>query len=83
MLETLMNTIKNFDKKIKIIMINGLYFSLFTAIVASIILIYYIYFSPSSFVYYIGIGIMKLGITYAATFIASAIAMDKIKKDLV
>lgn len=82
-MENLINTIKNFDLKIKKIMINGLYFSLFISIVAAAILIYYISFYHSNFIYYIGIEVMHLSISFAASFIASAFAMDRIKKDLI
>ena len=78
-----MHTIKNFDKKIKELMFKGLYFSLGVAILATTILIFYIYFSHDNIVYYIGIEIMHLSVSFAASFIASAIAMDKIKKDLI
>ena len=80
-LENLILMIKNFDKKIKKILTNGLYFSLIVAIFAAIILIYYIYFSHDNFVYYIGIEVMHLAISFAASFVAGAIAMDRIKKD--
>lgn len=82
-MENLIHTIKNFDKKIKELMIKGLYFSLGVAILAALILIFYISFSHNNFVYYIGIQVMHLSVSFAASFIASAIAMDKIKKDLI
>lgn len=78
----LINTIKNFDLKIKQIMRYGLYFSLFVSIIATIILIYYISFYHFNFIYYIGIETMRLSISFAASFIASALVIDKIKKDL-
>lgn len=80
-LENLINTIKNFDKKIKKIMIKGLYFSLAVAVISSLILIYYISFSHNNFIYYIGIEVMHLAISFAASFIACGIVMDKVKKD--
>ncbi len=82
MIENLIHTIKNFDLKIKKIMTNGLYFSLFVSIIATIILIYYISFSHYNFIYYIGIEIMKLSFTFGSAFFASALAIDTIKKDL-
>jgi len=78
-----MHTIKNFDKKIKELMFKGLYFSLGVAILASLILIFYISFSHNNFIYYIGIEVMHLAVSFAASFIACGIAMDKIKKDLI
>ena len=81
-MENLFNVIKNFDIKIKKIMITGLYFSLFVALIACILLIYYISFSRSNFIYYIGIEVMHLSTSFAASFIACALAIDKIKKDI-
>ncbi|MCI9366107.1 MAG: hypothetical protein HFJ54_06140 [Clostridia bacterium] len=82
MFSDLINTIKNFDLKIKKIMINGLYFSFIVSVLATFILIYYISFSHSNSIYYIGIEIMHLSISFAASFFISALAIDKIKKDL-
>ena len=81
-LENLINTVKNFDTKIKKLLINGLYFSFFIALVATLILIYYISFSPSNFIYYIGIKVMHLAISFGVSFFVSALAIDKIKRDL-
>ena len=66
MIEDLKHTIQNFDLKIKKIMKNGLYFSLFISIISTLILIYYISFSHYNFIYYIGIKFMKLSITFAS-----------------
>ncbi len=82
MIENLVHTIKNFDFKIKKIMKNGLYFSLSVSILATFILIYYISFSHYNFIYHVGIEIMKLSFTFCSAFFASALAIDKIKKDL-
>lgn len=82
-MENLINTIKNFDKKIKKLMIIGLYFSFAVAIIASIILIYYISFSHNNFVYYIGIEVMHLAISFAVSFISCAFVMNIVKNDLI
>ena len=82
MIEKLSNTVKNFDLKIKKIMINGLYFSLVISLIGTIFLLYYISFKNSNLVYYIGIKIVSLSISFSASFFACALAMDKIKKDL-
>ena len=82
MIESLIHTIQNFDLKVKKIMKNGLYFSLSLAIIATLILIYYISFLHYNFIYYIGIEIMKLSFTFCSAFFASALAIDKIKKEL-
>lgn len=82
MFNVLVNTIKNFDLKIKKIMINGLYFSLFISILGTLVLTYYKSVSHSNFVYYIGIEIIHLSVSFASSFIASAFAIDRIGKDL-
>lgn len=82
MLKALTDTIKNFDLKVKKIMINGLYFSLLVSIIGTLCLIYYISFKSSNFIYYIGIKIIWLSISFGASFFASALAIDRIKKDL-
>lgn len=80
-MKELIDTIKNFDDKVKKIMIKGLYFSLFTSIVATVILLYYISICHSYFIYYIGIEIMRLAVTFAVSFFASAFVIDKVQKD--
>lgn len=82
MLDTLINTYKNFDVKIKKLMTNGLYFSLTISIIGALFLTYYISVSHSNFIYYIGLEIVHLSMSFAASFLVSAFAIDKIKKDL-
>lgn len=81
-MEILINTIKNFDPKVKKIMKIGLYFSLSVSIIATFILLYYIFFYTSNEIYYIGLQVMQLSISFAVYFFASALAIDKIQKDL-
>ena len=83
MFDKFIDTIRNFDLKIKKILISGLYFSLFVSIIGALILTYYISFSHSTFIYYIGIEVIHLSISFAVSFFASAFAIDKIKKDFV
>lgn len=82
MLNSLVDTYKNFDLKIKKVMINGLYFSLAISIVGALFLAYYMSVFHSNLIYYIGIEIVHLSISFAASFLVSAFAIDKIKKDL-
>ncbi len=82
MIKQLSDTIKNFDLKIKKIMNYGLYFSLAVSVLGTLFLIYYISFHPSTFIYYIGLKIIWLSISFAVSFFASAFAFDRIKKDL-
>ena len=82
MLKKLTDTIKNFDKKVKDTMKYGLYFSLFVSIIGTLFLLYYISFKTSNFIYYIGIKIVWLSFSFCASFIASALVIDRIQKDL-
>lgn len=82
MIKEITNTVKNFDLKIKEIMIKGLHFSLIISIIGTIFLLYYITFKNSNFIYYIGLKTVALSISFSASFFACAFAMDKIKKDL-
>ncbi len=82
MLENIKNTIKNFDLKIKKIMINGLRFSLILALIGTLMLACYISVYHSIFIYYIGKEIIHLSISFTASFLACGFAIDRIKKDL-
>ena len=81
-MENIKNTIKNLDMKIKKIMINGLRFSLIISIIATFILLSYISFSHSNYIFYIGIHIMRIAITCACAFFTIAFAIDRVKKDI-
>lgn len=82
MIKTLKDTIKNLDPKTKKIMTNGLYFSLAVLITGTLFLLYYISFKSSNLTYYIGIQIITLGLSFFASFIASSLVIDRIKKDM-
>lgn len=82
MIKMLIDTIKNFDLKIKKIMMNGLRFSLLVSLIGTLCLIYYISFKTSNIAYYIGTKIIWLSISFGASFFASALVVDKVKKDL-
>lgn len=82
MIKILIETVKNLDSKVKNIMVKGLHFSLVVSIIGTFFLLYYISFSSSNFIYYIGLKIITLSISFGASFFACAIAIDRIKKDL-
>ncbi len=82
MLKMLTDTIKNFDLKVKKILKNGLYFSLIVGLIGTLCLMYYISFNSSNFIYYIGLKIVWLSFSFGCSFVASALAIDRIKKDL-
>ena len=81
-LESLIKTIKNFDTKTKKIMTYGIYFSLLVSIIGALFLVYYISFYHSNLIYYIGKEIIHLSFSWGVSFFASALVMDKIKKDI-
>lgn len=81
MINLFVSTMKNLDVKIKNIMIKGLNFSLLVSLIGTLFLLYYISFKSSNLIYYIGINIISLSISFVASFLACALAMDRIKKD--
>lgn len=82
MIKLLIDTIKNFDLKIRKIMINGLYFSLIISLIGTLCLMYYISFRTSNLIYYIGTKIIWLSLCFGGSFFASALVIDRVKKDL-
>ncbi len=82
MLETIKKSFTNIDLKIRKIMQNGLRFSLVVALFGTLILSCYISSLHSAIIYYIGIEIIHLSISFFASFVAVGFAIDKIKKDL-
>lgn len=82
MLKTLKDTFKNFDLKIKKILFNGLRFSLIVSLIGTLILTCYISYAQSYLTFYIGKEIVHLSISFAASFLITAFAIDRIKKDL-
>lgn len=82
MFKSLNDTIKNFDDKIKQVLIYGLRFSLGISILGSLILLYYMVIRAYPDIYYIGLKTVSLSISFASAFFACALAMDRIKKDL-
>ena len=80
MLYSVVSVVKNLDEKIKKIMNIGLKFSFGIAFLSFWVLFYYdvIYSSPD--VYYIGIKLFNLSISFATSFFICAIVVDSIKK---
>ena len=76
------NTVDNFDKKIVKILKYGLRFCFCVAIVSVAVLITYLFFVHSNFIYQIGLAIFQLSLCFTAEFIVSAIAVDTISKQV-
>lgn len=82
MLEKLKNTLKNFDIKILKILKYGLRFCLLISILSVLILATYLFFIHNDFIYQIGLLVFQLSLCFAAEFIASAITVDTIQKQI-
>ena len=82
MINKLINSIKNIDKKILKIMFLGFKFSFIICIISCLISLCYIFNPISHIIYISGIILFKTSITFAVSFFICAVAMDKIKKQL-
>ena len=82
MFQKVVNSFKNIDKDIIKIMKNGIKYCFFISIIASFILLFYNYFKLSPIIYYIGLAIFKLSLTFIVEFIICAFSIDLIKKQL-
>ena len=76
----LLYTLKNLDKKILKILNYGLKFCFGILILSAIILVTYLFFIHSHFVFQIGLLTFQIGICFIAEFFASAITVDTIAK---
>ena len=83
MLKKLIDNINNIDKKIIKVMVSGLNFSFIICIIACMVSLYYISTPISHILYNSGIILFKTGLTFASAFFICAIAIDKIKKQIV
>ena len=82
MKKIIVNKIKQMDQKIKKIIANGSYFSLSICLASAIVLFTYEMFYASPDLYYIGLSIFKMGITFLAAFFACGFAFNEIQKEL-
>ena len=76
----LLDTLKNLDKKILKILNYGLKFCFGIIIISALILFTYLFFVHSDFVFQIGLLTFQIGICFIAEFFASAITVDAISK---
>lgn len=76
----LLDTLKNLDKKILKILNYGLKFCVGILILSAGILVTYLFFVHSDFVFQIGLLTFQIGICFIAEFFASAITVDTISK---
>ena len=82
MIENIKSTFKNFDKKNKKILQYGINFCFIITIISILILITYLFFKHEYIIYKIGILLFQLSTYYFIYFIASAITIDSLQKNL-
>ena len=76
----IIDAFKNLDKKIGKILNYGLKFCFGILILSALILVTYLFFVHSDFVFQIGLLTFQIGICFIAEFLASAITVDTISK---
>lgn len=82
MFKKISNSFKTLDKSALKIMRSGIKYCFFISIFASFILLIYNFINTSPIIFYIGLAILKLSITFIVEFIICAFSMDLIKKQL-
>lgn len=82
MIKSLISKIKNIDKSIKNLMLHGVEFSIFVCLISSSILFTYELFYNLPDLYYIGLSIFKMGITFISGFLACGFAFNEIKQQI-
>lgn len=83
MIKNLINNFKNFDKTTNRILKAGLKFCFILGIISLFLLLTYIYFFASPFLYYLGISFFKLSLTFSVEFIICSLVTDGIKKQFI
>ena len=76
----LLDTLKNLDKKILKILNYGLKFCFGIIIISALILFTYLFFIHNDFLFQIGLLTFQIGLCFIAEFFASAITIDTISK---
>ncbi len=83
MIKNFINTYKNLDGKTLKILRNGLKFSFIICLLSIFILLTYIFFFTFPTLYYIGLLMFQLSLSFAIEFIICAIVVDSIKKNII
>ena len=81
-LNQLLDTFKNLDKKILKILNYGLKICFEILIISTVILTTYLFFLHSIFLFQLGLLTFQLGICFISEFFVSAIAVDTISKQI-
>lgn len=82
MIEKLINTFKNLDKKIIKILHTGLRFCFLILLSSMAILITYLFFIHNNLIYQIGLLVFQISLYFAIDFIVSALTIDSIQKQI-
>ena len=82
MIKMIINKLKNFDTKVKKIMINGFKFAFAFCIFATFILAIYNYFYMQPALYYAGTILFKTSIMFFVDFLIMGFGFDTIKKQM-
>ena len=82
MIKNFINTYKSLDSKTLKILRNGLKFSFIICLLSIFILLTYIFFFTFPTLYYIGLLMFQLSLSFAIEFIICAIVVDSIKKNI-
>ena len=78
---TLIDTVKNFDKKTSIIMHIGFKLSFILCLISIYILLAY-HLANIPNMYYIGISLFKMSLSFGVTFFICGLGFNTIKKDI-
>ncbi len=83
MWKNLIDKFRHLDKITYKIMKNGFKFSFILACVSLFLLITYMLFYSAPLLYYIGISVFKLSLTFGIEFLVCGFAVDTIKKQMI
>ena len=83
MLKKLLDSYKKMDNMANKILKKGLKFCFVLCIVSILILLTYMVMFSSPNLYYIGISLFRLSITFSIEFLICALVVDSIKKELI
>ncbi len=80
-IHSLINEVKNFDKKTTFLLKKGLFFSLLLALFSTFLLAFYDGLFAFPVLFKIGISLLRTSLMFAITFFICAIGFDTIKKE--
>jgi len=83
MIKNFINTYKNLDVKTLKILKSGLIFSFIICLLSIFLLLSYIFFFTFPTLYYIGLLMFQLSLSFAIEFMICAVVVDSIKKNII